>query len=59
MTAQVLRFFPEYMALREVIADGKLGRVRFAWFRRSCAAPALGRMASGCRTRAAAAYSIC
>jgi predicted dehydrogenase len=42
MTAQVLRFFPEYMALREVIANGKLGRCRFASFRRSCAAPAWG-----------------
>lgn len=42
MTAQVLRFFPEYVALREAIADGKLGRCRFASFRRRCAAPAWG-----------------
>jgi predicted dehydrogenase len=42
MTAQVLRFFPEYVALREAIGDGKLGRCRFATFRRRCAAPAWG-----------------
>jgi predicted dehydrogenase len=42
MTAQVLRFFPEYRALREAISGGQLGRFRFAAFRRSCAAPAWG-----------------
>lgn len=42
MTAHVLRFFPEYAALREALADGKLGRVREAMFRRRCAAPAWG-----------------
>lgn len=42
MTAHVLRFFPEYAVLRDGIADGKLGRMRFASFRRRCAAPAWG-----------------
>lgn len=42
MTAQVLRFFPEYMALRDAIRGGKLGRMRFAEFRRRCAAPGWG-----------------
>ena len=39
MTAQVLRFFPEYTALRQAIAGERLGRVRFAMFRRRCSAP--------------------
>jgi predicted dehydrogenase len=42
MTAQVLRFFPAYVALREALAGGKLGPVRSAVFRRRCAAPAWG-----------------
>lgn len=42
MTAQVLRFFPAYVALREAIRRGRLGRVRFAVFRRRCAEPAWG-----------------
>ena len=42
MTAHVLRFFPEYVALRESIRGGSLGRVRFAEFRRRCAAPNWG-----------------
>ena len=42
MTAQVLRFFPEYTALRECIAGGSVGRPRFAMFRRRCAAPGWG-----------------
>ena len=42
MTAQVLRFFPEYMALHQAISGGQLGRFRFATFRRRCAAPAWG-----------------
>jgi predicted dehydrogenase len=42
MTAQVLRFFPEYAALRDAIAGGQLGRFRFASFRRRCAAPSWG-----------------
>lgn len=42
MTAQVLRFFPAYMALREAVGQGQLGLVRSAVFRRRCAAPAWG-----------------
>jgi predicted dehydrogenase len=42
MTAQVLRFFPAYVALREAISGGKLGPVRSAVFRRRCAAPGWG-----------------
>ncbi len=42
MTAQVLRFFPAYRALREAMAEGRLGLVRSAVFRRRCAAPAWG-----------------
>src|SRR5271157_1202721 len=42
MTAHVLRFFPEYTALGDALAGGKLGRVRYAMFRRRCAAPAWG-----------------
>lgn len=41
MAAHVLRFLPEYMALRQAISSG-LGRMRFAMFRRRCAAPAWG-----------------
>jgi predicted dehydrogenase len=43
MTAQVLRFHPEYVALRGAITQGQLGLVRSAVFRRRCAAPAWGR----------------
>lgn len=43
MTAQVLRFFPAYVALREALSDGKLGAVRSAILRRRCAAPAWGK----------------
>ncbi len=42
MAAQVLRFFPEYVALGATITGGKWGRPRFASFRRSCAAPGWG-----------------
>jgi predicted dehydrogenase len=42
MTAQVLRFFPAYVAAREAMNNGKLGPVRSAVFRRRCAAPAWG-----------------
>jgi predicted dehydrogenase len=42
MIAHVLRFFPEYTSLREALAGGKLGRMRFAMFRRRCAAPSWG-----------------
>jgi predicted dehydrogenase len=40
MCAQVLRFFPEYVALRDALPA--LGNVRGAFFRRRCAAPAWG-----------------
>ena len=43
MVAQVLRFFPEYVAARQLILDGDLGCVRTASFRRRCAAPAWGK----------------
>ena len=42
MVAQVLRYFPAYVAARSTILSGKLGRVRAASFRRRCAAPAWG-----------------
>jgi predicted dehydrogenase len=42
MTAQVLRFFPAYMVLRDSINQGQLGLIRSASFRRRCAAPAWG-----------------
>jgi predicted dehydrogenase len=42
MSAQVLRFLPPYMALREALCGGELGLVRSAVFRRRCAAPAWG-----------------
>jgi predicted dehydrogenase len=40
MCAQVLRFFPEYLALRDAIRD--LGKVRAATFGRRCAEPGWG-----------------
>jgi predicted dehydrogenase len=40
MTAQVLRFFPAYRAMVELVKSGSLGTVRAATFRRRCAAPA-------------------
>ncbi len=39
MVAQVLRFIPSYVALRELLRGGTLGPVRSALFRRRCAAP--------------------
>jgi predicted dehydrogenase len=39
MVAQVLRFLPEYVALRETIASGRLGTVRGVLFRRRCGPP--------------------
>ncbi|SPE38715.1 Oxidoreductase domain protein [Candidatus Sulfopaludibacter sp. SbA6] len=39
MTAHVLRFSPPYIALRQAIQREGLGRLRFAMFRRRCAAP--------------------
>lgn len=40
MTAQVLRFVPEYRTMAETVKSGKLGQVRSAIFRRRCSAPA-------------------
>jgi predicted dehydrogenase len=40
MSAQVIRFFPEYVALRDALPG--IGAVRSAFFRRRCAAPAWG-----------------
>jgi predicted dehydrogenase len=42
MTAQVLRFMPAYVALRQAVGQQRLGPVRFAMFRRRCAAPGWG-----------------
>ena len=42
MTAQVLRFSPPYIALRQAVRRGELGPMRFAMFRRRCAAPGWG-----------------
>jgi predicted dehydrogenase len=39
MVAQVLRFFPMYRAMADVVKSGRLGTVRAASFRRRCAAP--------------------
>ena len=39
MAAQVLRFWPDYVGLREAVRGGQLGPLRFAFFRRRCAAP--------------------
>ena len=43
MTAQVLRFFPAYVALADALKSGTLGSVRGALFRRRCAAPGWGK----------------
>ncbi len=40
MVAQVLRFWPDYVAAREIVRSGALGSVKAAFFRRKCAAPA-------------------
>jgi len=40
MVAQVLRFFPVYRALAEVLARPDIAKMRSAIFRRRCAAPA-------------------
>ena len=42
MTAQVLRFFPAYRAMADLMKSGSLGAARAATFRRRCAAPAWG-----------------
>ncbi|SPF50652.1 Oxidoreductase domain protein [Candidatus Sulfopaludibacter sp. SbA4] len=42
MTAHVLRFSPPYIALRQAVQREELGPLRFAMFRRRCAAPGWG-----------------
>src|SRR5579862_5830578 len=42
MVAQVLRFFPAYVALGEILRSGRIGPPRSAIFRRRCGAPAWG-----------------
>ena len=39
MAAQVLRFFPMYRQMADLVKSGQLGAVRSAMFRRRCAAP--------------------
>src|SRR5258708_21810121 len=39
MIAQVLRFFPMYTTLRELLSSGRIGVTRRAKFQRRCAAP--------------------
>ena len=39
MVAQVIRFWPDYMAARDLLCSGALGRLRAAVFHRKCAAP--------------------
>ena len=39
MAAQVLRFFPMYRQMADLLRSGTLGRVRAATFRRCCSAP--------------------
>lgn len=43
MTAQVVRFAPNYHGAREILKSGRLGAVRYALLRRRCAAPAWGK----------------
>jgi predicted dehydrogenase len=47
MAAQVIRFWPEYAALRETLRGGRLGAFRGATFRRRCAAPSWGTWEGG------------
>jgi predicted dehydrogenase len=42
MVAQVLRFFPEYTGLSDLVRSGRLGKVRSAIFRRRTAVPTWG-----------------
>jgi predicted dehydrogenase len=47
MAAQVIRFWPEYAALRDTARSGRLGTLRGAIFRRRCAAPSWGTWEGG------------
>jgi predicted dehydrogenase len=42
MTAHVLRFWPEFAALREAVRGGRFGCARYGVFHRRCAAPGWG-----------------
>jgi predicted dehydrogenase len=42
MSAQVIRFWPEYVALRDTMLNDRVGPLRAAVFRRRCAAPSWG-----------------
>ena len=42
MVAHVLRFFPMYVALGDILASGRIGAPRSAMFRRRCGAPSWG-----------------
>jgi predicted dehydrogenase len=42
MVAHVLRFFPSYLQLSELLRQGRVGPVRYAFFRRRTAAPTWG-----------------
>jgi len=42
MVAQVLRFFPSYRGLSDLLREGRIGPVRYAFFRRRTAAPTWG-----------------
>lgn len=42
MSAQVLRFFPAYTALKDWVATGRAGQIHAATLRRRCAAPGWG-----------------
>jgi len=43
MVAHVLRFFPSYRELSKSLSEGRLGPIRYAFFRRRTATPAWGR----------------
>lgn len=43
MVAQVVRFWPDYAAARDILRSGRLGPVKSALFQRKCAAPAWGK----------------
>jgi predicted dehydrogenase len=47
MAAQVIRFWPEYAALRTALRKGQMGAFRGATFRRRCAAPSWGTWEGG------------
>jgi predicted dehydrogenase len=58
MVAQVLRFFPMYQALSELVESGRLGVPRFAVFGRRCAAPAWSGWLSDARQSGGGAFDL-